>query len=152
MPKTHDKNRIKQTITMLIVLVLCGIMAFFELGTVKLLTDDEQNKWLLKIIQQTCGSIAVLILLFAMRIRLFGKVQKWLYLLPCIIIAINNFQWWAFFKEEMQIIRTDFTDWTLFTLQCVLIGLFEELVFRGVLFALIAGVFSKDRKGLLLQG
>lgn len=147
MPKTHDKNKIKKTILMLIVAILCGIMAFLEFAKLTLVLDTVRNKWLLKIIQQACGSIAVILLLVSIRVRLFVKVQKWLYILPCLLIAINNFQWWAFFEGKMQIVRTDFIDWLLFTMQCICIGLFEELVFRGVVFSLIASYCSNDRKG-----
>ena len=149
MPKTYDKNKIKQRFVMCIVAVLCGIMAFTELAEISLLTDEKRNEWLVKILQQTCGSVAVILLLLSMRVKLFGKIDKWLYVIPCLVIAVNNFQWWAFFQGKMQLIRTNFADITLFTLQCVLIGLFEELVFRGAVFSLIASCFTKDKKGLI---
>lgn len=134
---------------MLAVTVLCGIMAFLELAEISLLVDEKRNEWLVKILQQTFGSLAVVLLLFSMRVKLFGRIDKWLYVLPCLVIAVNNFQWWAFFQGKMELIRTNFADITLFTLQCLLIGLFEELVFRGAVFALVAGFFSKDKKGLI---
>lgn len=149
MAKSYDKNKIKQRVVMFIVAVLCGVMAFMELAKVSLLADEQRNEWLVKILQQACGSVAVILLLLSMRVKLFGKIDKWLYIIPCIVIAVNNFQWWAFFYGKMRLICTNVADISLFTLQCIMIGLFEELVFRGAVFSLIAGCFSKDKKGLV---
>ncbi len=150
MPKSPVNNRMKQRIQMLIVAVLCGIMAFLEFSNLRLFTDAQRNGWLLKILQQACGSVAVVILLWSMRVRLYGKPQKWWHWLVGLMIAVNNFQWWAFFAGKMAWIRTEFIDIALFTLECLLVGLFEELVFRGAVFALLASVFPKNRKGLWL--
>ena len=149
MSKTQEKTQFKQRIIMLIVAVLCGAMAFLELADLHILVDEKRNEWLLKILQQTRGSVAVFLLLASMRVNLYGKPQKWLYLIPCLIVAVNNFQWWAFFEGKMTLVRKEFWDIMLFTVQCLLIGLFEELIFRGAVFALFASVFSKDKKGLV---
>ena len=150
MPKTHDNTQWKQRLLMLFVAVLCGIMAFLEFSSLRILSDEKQNEWLLKIPQQASGTIAVILLLYSMGVNLYGKPQKWLYLILCLLIAVNNFQWWAFFAGKMEFIRTGFVDITLFTMQCLFVGLFEELIFRGAVFSLLASIFSKDRKGLWL--
>lgn len=150
MPKTSDNTQWKHRLLMLIVVVLCGIMAFLEFSSICLIPDEKRNEWLLKILQQSFGSMAVILLLYSMRVKLCGKPRKCLYLIPCFLIAVNNFQWWSFFAGKMTLTRVHFVDVTLFTLQCLLIGLFEELIFRGAIFSLLAGVFSKDRKGLWL--
>lgn len=150
MPKTHDNTQWKQRLLMLVVAVLCGIMAFLEFSSLRILADEKQNEWLLKILQQASGTIAVILLLYSMGVNLYGKPQKWLYLIPCLLIAVNNFQWWAFFAGKMELVRTGFVDITLFTMQCLFVGLFEELIFRGAVFSLLASIFSKDRKGLWL--
>lgn len=149
MPNSRKNNVIKQRLKMLIVAILCGIMAFLELANLNLMPDEKRNEWLLKILQQSCGSIAVVILLISMRVKLYGKPQKWLSWLPCLIVAINNFQWWSFFAGKMELVRTGFIDIMLFSLQCLFVGLFEELIFRGAVFALIASLFPKDKKGLI---
>jgi membrane protease YdiL (CAAX protease family) len=48
----------------------------------------------------------------------------------------------------MQFVRTEWIDVFLFALYCIAIGLFEEIVFRGILFSVLAGYFSSDKKGL----
>ena len=150
MPKTHDNTQWKQRLLVLFVVVLCGIMAFLEFSSLRILSDEKQNEWLLKILQQASGTIAVILLLYSMGVNLYGKPQKWLYLIPCLLIAVNNFQWWAFFAGKMEFLRTGFLDIILFTMQCLFVGLFEELIFRGAVFSLLASIFSRDRKGLWL--
>ncbi len=83
-----------------------------------------------------------------LNIRLLGKPQNLLYLFPCIIVAIDNFQFYAYFSGKMQLLHTEFSDFLLFGLNCFTVGLFEEGIFRGIIFSVLAGVFTKDKKGL----
>ena len=50
----------------------------------------------------------------------------------------------------MQLIHTNPIYFILFAGYCLLVGLFEECVFRGVIFSLLAGVLPKNRKGFIL--
>ncbi len=103
----------------------------------------------LKIVQQFCGAMVGILLLLHLRIKLFKGAQNLLYLIPCLIIAVDNFQFAAFFSGKMQLIRKDAIDFILFFLSCMSIGLFEEVVFRGLIFSILAGRFSNNRKGFL---
>ncbi len=81
--------------------------------------------------------------------KIFGRVEQWLFVLPCIGIALNNFQWVSFFQGKMRLVTQDGMDFLLFALYCLSIALFEELVFRGVIFSLLLTAFPKDKKGFL---
>jgi membrane protease YdiL (CAAX protease family) len=100
-------------------------------------------------LQQTCGIIAVILLANYLKIRLFSRPECLIFIIPCLIIAIDNFPFWSYFSGNMQLILTNPTDVLLFSIYCLCIGLFEEIVFRGLLFYLLASYFSKDRKGLI---
>jgi membrane protease YdiL (CAAX protease family) len=104
--------------------------------------------WIASILQQTIGVIAVLMIVKTLGLKLFGRISGWLYILPCLIVAIDNFQFYAYFQGKMQFVQTQAVDVLLFAVYCTMIGLFEELIFRGVLFSVIAGYFSDDKKGL----
>lgn len=103
----------------------------------------------LKTLQQLCGAAVGVYALQYLGVKLFRKTYNWLYLLPCLIIAIDNFQFGAFFNGRLQLVRTNPIDFLLFALNCLSIGLFEEIIFRGIVFSVLAGLFSKDRKGFL---
>lgn len=107
------------------------------------------NRLIARIIQQSCGALAGTLILRRLNIRLFKKPQNCLYLIPCIIIAVDNFQFSAFFSGKMQLLYNKPIDFLLFFGYCMFIGLFEEIVFRGIIFSIIAGLFIKDRKGFL---
>jgi len=154
--QTEDRRKkIKNWIEIAVIALLCVATVVLDFVKIPYLKDSLQNAWLSKIVQQTIGSVAGILLLRRLGIKLFGKPQGWLYLIPCLIVAIDNFQFYAYFNREtlggaMQFARTGVWDFVLFALYCFFIGLFEELIFRGVIFAVLAGIFSKDKKGLIL--
>lgn len=116
---------------------------------ITIFAEKHRNAWLGVILQQTCGIVAVVALANYLKIRLFSRPECLIFLVPCLIIAIDNFPFWSYFSGNMQLVGTNPTDVLLFSLYCLCIGLFEELVFRGLLFHLLASYFSKDRKGLI---
>ena len=131
------------------IVLLFAITIFFEFSNVKILVDEWRNNKLCSIIKLGCGALAAILLMFKSGICLFGKPQKWLYLLPCLLVAINNFQWISYFNGKMQFVRTDTVDLVLFAVYCCCVGLFEECVFRGIVFSVLASYFSRDKKGLI---
>ncbi len=130
-------------------MLLCAITLLLDFLRIPFSKDEFYNRTGTKILQQACGSILAILLARRLNLKIFRKVENWLYLLPCMLIALDNFQWSAYFSGKMQLIRTNAGDILLFLLNCMLVGLFEELIFRGILFSLLLGVFSKDKKGFL---
>lgn len=145
-----NKKKIYNRIEIAIILVLCAVMIVLDVVKIEYLSDQLRNALLSKIIQQTCGSIAGILLLRRLNVKLFEKPSNWLYLIPCFIIAIDNFQFGAFFKGELTLVRKEPVDFILFGCYCLLVGLFEECIFRGVIFSVLAGVFPQNKKGFLL--
>ncbi len=132
-----------------VILLLCVATIALDFLNISVLPDEFRNRILVKIIQQSCGIGAAILLCIRLKIRLFGRIENSLYLLPCLLIAIDNFQFFAYFSGKMQLVRISVWDILLFAGYCLSIGLFEELIFRGIVFSIIAGLFSKDRKGFL---
>lgn len=149
MSKTNDTNKIKNILITSVIVALCVVMAVLQFVSVTYTQDELWNGLISRIVQQTCGIVAVVLVLYTMKIKLFGKPQQWLYLLPCIICAVNNFQFWSYFSGKMHLVRNQALDIIFFSVYCLSIGMFEEFVFRGVLFSVIAGYFTKDKKGLV---
>jgi len=138
----------RENLWKIIVFALCGAILVLSFVPITYTQNEARNKWIGSIVQQSIGFVAVALLAKGLGIRLFGKISGWIYILPCLIVAIDNFQFYAYFQGKMQFIRTEWIDVLLFALYCIAIGLFEETVFRGVLFSVLAGYFSFDKKGL----
>ncbi len=149
MVKTSDNNRIRNIIVGVLIGVFGVAVALLEWLPITFCEDQLYDGLIGKTLQQFCGSIAAILLIRLLRIKLFGKVQNWLYLLPCLLVAINNFQWWSYFNGLQSLVRTDFWGIFLFALYCLCVGVFEECIFRGILFSVVAGYLPYNKKGLI---
>jgi membrane protease YdiL (CAAX protease family) len=83
------------------------------------------------------GSAVFLSALLYLGYRVFGRCRKgsWKVFLPALMIAVNNLPILALVSGAASVTKPELI-W-LFALECLLIGLFEELTFRGVLFPLL---------------
>ncbi len=150
MQEDIGREKIKKWARLGVILVLCAVTLALDYVEISLLDDKFRDTMLRKCLQQTCGAVAAILLMRYLQICLFGRIRNALYLLPCLLVAVNNMQWSALFSGEMQMVRNSFWDILLFGLSSFAVGLFEELIFRGVLFSVLAGLFSNDKKGFLL--
>ena len=133
-----------------LILLFCGLTLALDYIKIDYVSNELRNQYISKIIQQACGGVAAILLMVRLNIRLFGKPQHLLYLIPCFLIAIDNFQFSSYFNGCMELVHKQPMDFILFALYCLSVGIFEECIFRGVIFTVLAGLFSKDKKGLLL--
>ncbi len=149
MQKNERKVKIWKGLEIAAILLLCAVTVLFDFVQVPFIKYGFRRRMATKILQRLCGSGVAIWCVIRLKIRLFGKVEHWAYLLPCLLVAINNFQWSAFFGGKMHLLQKDAVDVLLFALCCLTTGLFEELVFRGILFCALAGAFKENKKGLL---
>ena len=147
MQKTKQNKSISNILIRVFIAALCAAMLALDYIPIQYVQDGVRNVWISTIVQQCVGAIAIILLMFHLKIKLFGKIHAWLYLLPCLIVALDNFPLISYINGNMHFTRTGAWDFVLFALYCLAIGLFEECVFRGVLFSVIASLFSQDKKG-----
>lgn len=145
-----NQKDIRNLVEVALILLFCGLTLALDYIKIEYVSHVLRNKYISKIIQQGCGGVAAILLMRRLGIRLFGKPEQLLYLIPCLLIAVDNFQFSAYFNGLMQLIHKEPLDFILFSLYCLSVGLFEECIFRGVIFTVFAGLFTKDKKGLLL--
>lgn len=122
-------------------------MAVLDFVEIHYTSDTINNKFISDTVPLVIGSVAVIWLMARGRSKLFGMPVKLLYLLPCLLVAVNNFPFHSYFTDKVELIPTGADKWILFAFYCAFVGLFEECVFRGILFPLMAGSFSNDQKG-----
>lgn len=131
-----------------LILILCVATLLLDFFKISYSKNELHNKYIAKIVQQGIGVFAALLLLKRLNVKIFGMPQQGLYLILGLIVAIDNFQWSSFLNGNMELINNKPLDFLLFGGYCLSVGLFEECIFRGVIFSLLAGQFSKDKSGL----
>ncbi len=137
-----------------LIIALCLAMILFEclpgLKELPITKDEAYNRLISRSIPLLLGGLVAYLISVECGIKLFQRPQKLWVLIPAAVIALDNFPWLAYFAGKIQLIHTQPLHFVLFGLYCLLVGFFEEVLFRGVFFALLAGIFERTRKGLLL--
>lgn len=132
-----------------IAIVLCLLLAaVFSLLNVEYSSNERRNalwKGLLPLV--FCASVAVF-LIVKERKGLFGRMEKRVYMLPCLLVAINNFPFSAVLRGKCAFASVGGEEVVLFLFYCLLVGLFEECVFRGILFPALLDRLPNNKKGL----
>ncbi len=132
------------------VVALIGILAFGILWFYKpeYSADAVQDRLLESVIYHALGSIIFLALAFYLNMQIWNRPAKgtWLVLLPCLAVVVNNFPFLALAWGETTLVRPDLLP--LFLADCLLIGVFEELAFRGVFFVAILEKRRTSKKSI----
>lgn len=149
MQEELKRKRIKDTVFTVSIVILCGAMILLDFVSPRYSSDIRRNRWIGDIVQQCCGIVAVLMLMARMKIKLYRKPQGWLFFIPSLIVALDNFPLCSYLAGNMSFERTGALDVVLFAVYCLSVGVFEECVFRGLVFAALAGYFSNDKRGLV---
>ena len=108
---------------------------------------DETVQFLSKsALSRALGSLVFAFVLASLGFRVLNR-PRWGHLaavLPALLIAVNNFPILGLLRGWVWVERFEWM-W-LFGLDCLLIGLFEELAFRGVLFPTLLERRRSDRR------
>lgn len=145
----HPKSRIRELWQPIVIVLLCVVMAVLDFVPLTYTKNEVRNGLISDTVPLMVGSAAVIWLMLRGKSGLFGRPVKLLWFLSCLIIAIDNFPFCSYFSGKSELYDTAVPDWILFALYCAGVGVFEECVFRGILFPIMAGSFSADRKGFL---
>ena len=141
----------KKTAVYVVIIAFFILTAIFESVKIEYSADPVYNRFLSEIVPLIFGSIAVFIVLSLYGVKIFSRPRNLLYLLPCLVVAVNNFPFFSYFNGNMQLVHTRALDFILFGLYCLLVGAFEEGVFRGLLFPTLASLFERSKKGLWIS-
>ncbi len=148
MENTEKQKRTSSKLELLIILLLCAATLVLDFTKITYVENQLHNKFVSKIVQQGIGVVAVILLLKRLKVRLFGMPQNLLFLIPCLIVAIDNFQWASYINGNMELVNDQPIDFILFGGYCSAVGFFEEFIFRGLIFAILADRLPKTKAGL----
>ncbi len=143
------ENAKKEKIFTFSVLVCLLLTVVFDVFDFSVFQNAKDNYFFLNSLALLFGSIAVSLLMIKEETGLFKRAKNLPFLLLGLVIAVDNFQFASFFAGKMQPLNAEVLTWILFTVSCFLTGFFEETLFRGVLFPVLANKFEKNKKGLL---
>lgn len=137
-------------ITDLILLIACLVL--FELMNISLAKDKLLDGIIKGIIFRGACAIALIVLAIYCGYNYMGfkglRLKNLLIIAPCLLICINNFPFIDYFMGNLYINRYDLI--TAFALECVFVGLFEELLFRGLVLTICLERWRKSKHGELL--
>ena len=142
------KKNANDKIEAIVILALCAITILFDMVEITYTQDALHNAHISKIVQLGIDTFTACLLLRRIGAKIFCMPEKWLYLIPCLIVAVDNFQWSSFLNGNMELVRTQPIDFILFGAYCLVVGCFEELLFRGVVFNVVASRFEKNNRGI----
>lgn len=148
----QEKDRKKELIDKIwgvAIIVSCVAMAILSFLDIRYVADEVKNRLIKSTVPQMIGIAAVIGMLVKGKTGLFKKPKKIWFVLPCLAVAINNFPFHSYFSGACELVHTGAIEVIWFAVYCLSVGVFEEFVFRGIIFPMFAGYFSADRKGFI---
>ena len=116
-----------------------AIMVFLEYFPVEFSTDETLNNIIRMTLTRGTGSLTFAILLLYMGFhvhRMSGIGRQLLFSLPCFAVVINNLPIIALATGAAQVTApAGHVVWFVF--ECIFIGIFEETVFRGIIYLIL---------------
>ena len=142
----------KQAVAIILLFLLGGIglvlCAVFPVNT----EDIVLNHLLAGVLPRLCVCIPLFAtMLWKYRLLLkFPRptLKQWLWLLPPLAVTIVNFPFSALIRGTATVTRGDL--WWLFALNCLLIGVTEEWLFRGILLDFFLTISEEKRKNCFI--
>ena len=134
-----------------VILSLLLLIVVIQLLKVSAFTDDLSIEIIRDTTIRLIFSVALIILMYYLGHSFFMKSSKpFTYIafivFPALLIAINNFPISAYFFNRVTITEPAHTLY-LFAIECLSVGIFEEIIFRGIIFAVLVQQLPQTRAG-----
>ncbi len=150
------KNSGMKTLTYQKILILILIIAIivFQFVDFHLFENVKDTTIVTNSIIRFLGGIVFVVLLISFdhaklfQIKNLGK--SLLIILPALIISINNFPIIAFFDGRATLAEPGYRVF-LFFIECLSIGFFEEIIFRGIILVLLLKKLAQTKNGVFLS-
>lgn len=131
------KNRVE-----LAAVIVCALaMLFFELAKISFSDDETISGIINMVITRALGSAMFAILVFRLGYRVTNPLRaplgrSLIFILPCLVVVVNNLPIIALVSGNAYLAYPPAAV-ALFALECLFVGMFEELAFRGAFFLMI---------------
>ncbi len=147
------RRYVPRKVCLAIILAAVPVLLWLELAK-PTLTDDPILAPLINMtLTRGMGAAVFLFLLLHEGYRVLNPLQKpfWrslLFTLPPLLVVVNNMPILSMIRGDAYLVHKAPAYFIWFAAECLAIGLFEELAFRGVIFLMFAEKRHTTRKGL----
>ena len=151
--KPTRRSYVSRRVCLAVMAVALPLLLYLEIAKPTLSEDPVLAPLMSMTLTRLLGAAVFLILLLSEGYRVLNPIQKpfWralLFALPPFLVVVNNMPILSMLWGDAYIVHSAPVYWVWFALECLAIGLFEELAFRGVIFLMIAEKRHTTRKGL----
>jgi CAAX protease family protein len=145
----------KQNIYVLSMIFVCIIaMMIIQFGSLSFYDDILISNMVNDTIFRFLGSIVFIFIIYEFNHKILKihkpLIKSLLIILPALLISINNFPFLPFLSGNALITKPIYTI-LIFAITCISVGLFEELVFRGLILFFLLEKLSKNRRGIFVS-
>ena len=136
--------------------VICGIaMLVLELAKFDYSANEIVSDIINMIITRALGSVMFIILVLRLGYRVTNPLKKplgksLLFILPCLLVVVNNLPIIALITGNAYLKYPPATV-LLFAIECLFVGMFEELAFRGAFFLMILEGRRKTKRQIFIS-
>ena len=142
---------VKNVFLALLFIILIVTLIVIEFFNVHLFENSLASSMFENSILRFLGGVIFMVILFRLGFSKLFKFNKTLtpliLIIPALIISVNNFPISAYFNGRTSLNEPIYTIY-IFALECISIGFFEEIIFRGLLLTLFLQKLPKSRKGV----
>ncbi len=154
-PEVAPKRRryLPRKVCLAIILASVPLLLWLEMGKPTLSDDPVLAPLMSMTLTRGIGAVVFLTLLLGEGYRVLNPVQRpfWkslLFTLPPLLVVVNNMPILSMIWGDAYLVHRAPAYLIWFAAECLAIGLFEELAFRGVIFLMFAEKRHTTRKGL----
>ena len=152
-PAPTRRRYLSRRACLMVIFVALPILLWLEIAKPTLSEDPVLAPLISMTLTRGLGAAVFLALLLHEGFRVMNPLQKpfWrsiLFIIPPLLVVVNNMPILSLAWGDAYIIHSAPAYWVWFILECLAIGLFEELAFRGVIFLMLAEKRHSTRKGL----
>ncbi len=141
----NNTSYISICLTLIIIVEIVGVPLFNNQIATRMIEDS---------ISRILGGIIFMIILISLGYKtIFNFKSPFLIsliiIIPSLIISINNFPIIAFFDGRAVLTEPLYTIY-IYIIECLTIGFFEEIIFRGLILAVLLQKLPQTQKGIFL--
>lgn len=144
----------KKNVFISFIIVMCLIaMILIHFSQVSLSDDQLISDMINDSLFRFFGSIIFIIFIYLFSHKILNPIQKpffksLIFIIPALIISINNFPFIPFFNGHVELTKPVNTIF-IFAISCLSVGLFEEIIFRGLILFFLLQKLPKTKDGIL---
>ena len=142
----------KELLVKILIVVSIVMMIVSESSNLSVFEDAIANTMFSDSLSRLFGGLLFILLMYLFGlgklVKCNGSVKLILIvLIPGLLVAVNNFPIIAYFDQRAYLTEPSYTVY-LFLFLSLCVGLFEELIFRGIVLMILVQRLPKTRKGL----